>query len=223
MSSDNGSMNKKLIIIPALVLSSALLFVGCNLKNDNYGELPNSNSSNSSTPAPTLADTTPDGMPVYDGYIAPPSDLEDKYKGSYFAPSTLDAEAWSVYKEMGATTYKEDASVRSVTDKDWADAAANRKDSDDFIKMYAEVNSDVEQTAVNVAAYVKENPSATLEEINGSKGLIINRYDKAGKTVVEQDAKTNFYFVIFSLNNDGNGGYSILVPQEGITPDFSAS
>lgn len=213
-----GSMNKKLMIIPTIVLSSALLLTGCTSGNTEPGSVDSSNPSSSSS------SSDPSGKPTGNaGYIAPPNDLKADYKGYYYAPSTVVPEAWEYYKSTGATTYKEDSSARSTSPSDWDSARSDQKDFQRFDKMYGEVSSDVEQSALKVSSHLEANSSASVEELN-NKELVINRYPELGKTVVEKDSSTGFYFVIFTVSGGSakdTAAYGILVPQKGITPDFS--
>lgn len=209
---DNESMNKKLAIIPTILLSSALLLTGCNAGN--------SEPQPSSSSAPAEEEVT-DAQPATYKYVAPPAEMEEKYKAYYFAPTTLDEGAWAYYKIIGSTTYKEDGAARATTVTEYDAARTNTENTQHFDKMYGEVTSDVEQTAMNVSGYLAENSDANLEEINGKKDLIVNRYGKVGKVAVEQDAKSSHYFVIFTPENGGEG-YGVLVPQEGKTPNFKA-
>lgn len=214
------SMNKKLMIIPTIVLSSALLLTGCTSGKSEPGKdgSPNPASSSSST-GPSSGETTQPTGNV--GYVAPPAELDDKYKSYFMAPTSTNEEAWSYYKSIGATTYKEDPAVRSTTASDWASARSDDKNFDKFDKMYGEVLSDVEQSALNISSHLEKNPSASLDEISRSD-LVINRYENLGETKVEKDSNKGFYFVIFTINDDKSGGYGILVPQKGVTPDFNA-
>lgn len=211
-------MNTKLMIIPTIVLSATLLLTGCNAGNSNENP----------SPSPTATDMTdPVDIPQTDApkYVAPPAEMEEKYKAYYFSPTTLDESSWAYYNIIGAKTVNEDSAVRSTTVEEWEAARTDQNDTQTFDKMYGEVTSDVEHSALKVSEYLKSNSDASLEEINGKKDLIVNRYSKAGTMIVEQDSKTGFYFVVFSLvegDGEGSEGYGILVPQEGKTPDFSA-
>lgn len=214
------SMNKKLMIIPTIILSSALLLTGCTSGKSEPGKggSPNPTSSSSSADPSNGEITQPTGN---GGYVAPPAELDDKYKGYFMAPTSTNEEAWSYYKSIGATTYKEDPATRSTTAADWASARSDDKSFDKFDKMYGEVLSDVEQSALNISSHLEKNPSASLDEISNSD-LVINRYKNLGETTVEKDSNKGFYFVIFTINDDKSGGYGILVPQKGVTPDFNA-
>lgn len=209
---DNGGMKKKLAIIPTILLSSALLLTGCNSGNSEPQP------SSSSAPAGEEVTAAP---PATFKYVAPPADMDEKYKAYYFAPTTVDEGSWAYYKIIGSTTYKEDGAARATTLAEWDAARADQENFQKFDKMYGEVTSDVEQTALNISGYLKENSDANLEQINGKKDLIVNRYDKVGKVVVEQDAKSGNFFAIFTPEGGGEG-YGVLVPQEGKTPDFAA-
>lgn len=210
-------MNTKLMIIPTIALATSLLLTGCNSGN-----------SNENNPSPTASEVAdPVDIPQADApkYVAPPADMEEKYKAYYFSPATLNESAWTYYNIIGAKTANEDSAVRSTTAEEWEAARADQNNTQGFDKMHGEVTSDVEQSALKVSEYLKSNSDASLEEINGKKDIIVNRYSKAGTMAVEQDAKTGFYFIVFSLAEgagEGSEGYGILVPQEGKTPDFSA-
>lgn len=212
-------MNKKLMIIPTIVLSSALLLTGCTSGNSND---PNTQPSVS---ASDMADPVDVPQPDAPKYVAPPADMDEKYKAYYFSPSTLNESAWAYYNIIGAKTSAEDSAARSTTIEEWEKTRTDESNTQAFDKMYGEVNSDVEQSSLKVSEYLKNNSDATVEELKDNKDLLINRYNKVGTMAVEQDAKTGLYFVTFSLlegAGEGSSGYGILVPQEGKTPDFSA-
>jgi hypothetical protein len=212
----HNMLNKKLVLIPTIVLSSALLLTGCTSGNSDHSRDPQNPITSSSAPSNTSS-----AEPIVEGgYIAPPSEMADENKAYYFAPTTVDEVSWSYYKSIGATTYKEDPTSRSITAKEWQSTREN--DRQKFDQIFGENTSDVEQSALNISSYLENNPTATVEEINNNKHLIINRYDKAGSMTVRKDSKTNFYFVAFDLNDSDETGYGILVPQKGITPDFNA-
>ena len=214
------SMNKKLMIIPTIVLSSALLLTGCTSGKTEPGKVgsPNPTSSSSST------STDPAVQPTGNvGYVAPPSDLNEDYKGYYYGPTTLAPESWEYFKSTGAKTYKEDPSIRSTTANEWDKARTNDTDLATFDKLYGEVSSDVEQSALNISTYLEQNKDESVDNLTNNKELVINRYSNLGTTTVEKDTSTGFYFVIFKLNGGSAKGapaYGILVPQKGITPDF---
>lgn len=210
-------MNTKLMVIPMIVLSASLLLTGCNAGN-----------LNENNPSPTASDIAdPVDIPQANApkYVAPPADMEEKYKAYYFSPTTLNESSWAYYNIIGAKTVNEDSAARSTTVEEWEAARTDQNSTQAFDKMYGEVTSDVEQSALKVSEYLKSNPDVSLEEINGKKDVVVNRYSKAGTMAVEQDSKTGFYFIVFSLAEgagEGSEGYGILVPQEGKTPDFSA-
>lgn len=206
-------MNKKLLVIPTIVLSSALLLTGCT-------------GGKSATPdkVPTNQQTASSSASGNAGYVAPPKDLSSNYKGYYYSPTTVVPDAWEYYKSTGATTYKEDPSLRTTSGKDWDEARGDNKNFQKFDKLYGEVMSDVEQSALNISTYLENHKSASTDEIKNTKDLVINRYPNLGNTKVEKDESTGFYFVIFTVK-DGSAkdasAYGILVPQKGITPDFN--
>lgn len=212
--SDNDSMNKKLLIIPTIILSSALLLTGCTSGKTEPGKGGSPNPSSTSSVAPDVSD-----QPI-EGYVAPPENLKADYRGFYMAPTTVNEVSWGYYKNAGATTYKEDSSVRSTTESEIASARDDMKNLGKFDKMYGEISSDVEQSALNISSYLETNKTATVDDINNNKDLVINRYTNAGSTVVEKDSATGFFFVIFTMNKAKGATYGILVPQKDITPDF---
>lgn len=206
-------MNNKLLIIPTIALSSILLLTGCVSGNSEQQQNPSASSSSS-----TNIDSSNQGDVEY---IAPPEKLDDKYNGYYYAPTTVNEEAWSYYKSVGAKTYKEDPSNRSTGEKEWNKARSDNKDYAAFDRMYGEVSSDVEQTALNVSAYLETNPETTVEDLNKNSDLIVNRYKELGSTVIEKDSETGYYFSLFIMKKSELGvGYGILVPQKNITPNF---
>ena len=214
------SMNKKLMIIPTILLSSALLLTGCTSGNSNDGK--DTQPSATSTDTSDLVDLP---QPEAPKYVAPPAEMEEKYKIYFFSASTLNESAWAYYSIIGAKTSAEDSAARSTTIAEWEAARTDQGNVQAFDKMYGEINSDVEHTSLKVSEYLKTNSDATVEELNDNKDLIINRYAKVGKMAVEQDSATKLYFVTFALlegAGEGSAGYGILVPQEGKTPDFSA-
>lgn len=89
-----------------------------------------------------------------------------------------------------------------------------------FGKIIGEMNSDLDQSAVNVSGFLAKNPSANLESIKADKSLIVNRYPNVGTTDVYQESATGFYFVVFTPNEKNIGIHGIIVPQEGKTPKF---
>lgn len=200
---------KKLLLIPALILSSAILLTGCT-SNNNAAE---------PTPSVTAADTNQ----VVPGYVAPPQEMAENYKAYYFDLMTTNESMWSYFDLIGATSYKQDPTPRSTTVDEWVAAEADSNDSQKFDKMYGDVASDVEQTALNVSSYLEQNPTATIEEVKNKKDLIVNRYESVGSTSVEQDPTTGHFFSVFTVNEAKGAGYGILVPQTGKTPDFAAA
>jgi hypothetical protein len=212
----------KLVIIPTIVLSSALLLSGCTSGGNNGGNNGSQNPTSSSASASdTTTDTQASPVPV-EGFVTPPANMTADYKAFYMAPTTTDPEMWGIWKNMGATTYKEDPAARSTTADEWNKARDNKTDFKTFDKMHAENTSDIEQSALNVSAFLEKKPSASVDELNNNKDLIINRYPNVGSMKVEQDNETKFYFVVFRMT-EGSATFGILVPQKGITPDFSAA
>lgn len=214
-------MNKKLLVIPTIVLSSALLLTGCTGKQSNNNiptNQPSTSSSSSLAPEESSSQS-----PVNSGYVAPPSELKDNFKGYFNAPSITEGVEWEYYKSIGAKTAKEDPSPRSTSLDDWESARGDKDHPENFDKIFGEVTADVEQTALNVSAYLEKAPTSTLDDINSHKELMVNRYEQSGSLAIQKDDKTGFYFVIFTLKNGKESGFGILVPQKGITPDFNAS
>lgn len=199
----------KLLIVPTILLSSTLLLSGCGANEDGNKNSPTSSSA-----------SAPETMP---GYVAPPSELSDRYKSFYGAPQTLTEEGWASYANLGATTHKEDPSDRSTTLDDWKAAQVGAQDGTnvtDYTKMFGEMTSDLEHSTMNVSEFLAANPDATLDTINATEGLLVNRYPNLGATKVEQETKTGFYFVIMTFDNLEEGmEMGLIVPQEGITPD----
>lgn len=203
---------RKLVIIPTILVSSALLFTACGNDSEPKNESPSSSSTVSSAPE----------------YVAPPSNLEEQYK-QYVSPITItDEAAWSMYKDLGATTYEEDPSKRSTTPEDWKAAQeASREMNDvqkmnDFNLMFGEVKADIDQSALNISAFLAQNPEATLDDVKAQEGLLVSRHEKLGTLKVEQDSSTGFFFVIL-ISEDEQIQLGQMVPQKGITPDFAAT
>lgn len=212
--SDKDSMNKKLLIIPTIILSSALLLTGCTSGNpgDSATVAPNTSSEMADMPQPN----TPK-------YVAPPEEMEEKYKAYYYAPTTTDVYAWAYYDAIGSTTYAEDSAPRPTTLAEWEEAQKDDTNIQKFDKLYGEVTSDVEQTALRVSDYLEKNSNTNFDEVSRNKDLIINRYEKTGKVEVKQDEKTGLYFVVFTLaegSSEDAQTYGVLVPQKDKTPDF---
>lgn len=215
-------MNKKLLVIPTIVLSSALLLTGCTGKQA-HNTAPTQQPSASSPSSSSTPEEGSSQAPVNLGYIAPPKELKDNYKGYFSAPSITEGVEWEYYKSIGAKTAKEDPNARSTSLDEWESARGDTQHPENFDKIFGEVTSDVEQTALNVSSYLEKAPTSTLEDINSHKELMVNRYEQSGSTAIQKDEKTGFYFVIFTLKNGKESGFGLLVPQKGITPDFNAS
>lgn len=217
-------MNKKILLIPTLTLSAAILLSGCTGGNSNENPIgsptPSASSSTSEiTPSPSPTETSEEDVEVVSDYVAPPEGMEAKYHGFYFNPAIEEEGSWEYFKNIGAKLYEEDPAPRSTTVEEFRALMGDQKNLTAGDKVYGEYFSDVEQTALNVSEYLKKNPKATTEELNGNEDLIVNRYEKMGSIVIEKDSSTGFYFSVFHMN-DQAPGYGIIVPQKGITPDF---
>jgi hypothetical protein len=189
--------------------------------NNGGGNNGSQNPTSSSTSAPSDSSSAQETPVPVEGFVTPPANMTADYKAFYMAPTTTNPEVWEIWKNMGATTYKEDPAARSTTADEWGKARDNKNDFKTFDKMHAENTSDIEQSALKVSAFLEKNPTASLEEINSNKDLIINRYPNVGSMKVEQDNETKFYFIVFRMT-EGSATFGILVPQKGITPDFDA-
>lgn len=219
-SSDKEDMNKKLLVIPTIVLSSALLLTGCTSGKSEPGKTgaPNPSSSSSSN---VITDTS--SQPI-SGYVTPPAKMDANYKAFYMAPMTLDEESWAHYKEIGAKTYEEDPATRPTTKTDWEAARDDKKDFNRFDKIFGEVTSDIEHSALNVSHYLETKPSVSIDELNSNKELLINRYTNVGEMKVEKDSNTGFFFITFKMKENKDApAYGILVPQKGVTPNFDVT
>lgn len=159
-------------------------------------------------------------MPNYD---APPSELSDRYKAFYGTPQTLTEEGWEIYANMGASTHIEDPSARSTNLDEWKAAQEGAQSGTkvvEYTKLFGEMASDLEYSTMNVSAFLAENPDATLDTLNETEELLVNRYPNLGDTKVEQEPNTGFYFVVMTFDNMEEGiETGLIVPQTGITPE----
>jgi hypothetical protein len=209
-------MNRKLLILPATIVLSSFLFVGCT-----------SNDADNSQPTPSATstelkegDVDPDA-PAPAPALVPVDGLDENYLNYYHEFYTLPASNFEYYKTLGATTFVEDPAERTIGPKEWA---ANQDKLNYADRVLGEVTSDNEQSAIRISEYLKTKPNATLDSI--PKDLVINRYPLLLKTQIIQDKKTQI-FVVLSQGVDGvdEKTFSLrpgmVVPQEGKTaPDL---
>lgn len=221
-------MNKKLALVPAIVLSSALLLTACSSGASNNTNTP-ANSSTSSAPssAPANANVVNPSASAAPtaiaGYVAPPQTLGSDYKQFFRAFSTNDPRLLDAVKASGATTAKDDSSTRPMTVSEYESMKTDAKQRPQLIKTNWEIQSDYETTAQNVSDALKKNPNASLDGLKADKSLIVNRYSNVGSMNIEQDNETKFFFVIFRVNDQNFKGVpmGVLVPEAGKTPDFA--
>lgn len=219
-------MKKKLTLVPAVLLSSALLLTACSAGN------PAANNNNSNSPANSSAnsssqtnETNPSASAVptaIAGYVAPPQALTSDYKQFFKSFSTTDSRVWEAAQSVGAATAKADPATRSMTVSEYESLKTDAKQRQTLIKTNWEIQSDYETTAANVSEALKKNASESLDSLKADKALIVNRYSNLGSISIEQDSATKFFFVIFRVNDQNFKGVpmGVLVPQAGKTPDF---
>lgn len=223
-------MKKNLALVPAVLLSSALLLTACSsgspaANNNATDSSVNSSTTQNGSSAPTNQ-TNPSASAVptaIAGYVAPPQTLGSDYKQFFRAFSMNDPRMLDAVKASGATTSKDDPAIRPMSVSDYESMKADQKQRQQLIKTNWEIQSDYETTAQNVSDALKKNPNASLDNLKADKSLVVNRYANVGSMNIEQDNETKFFFVIFRVNDQNFKGVpmGVLVPQAGKTPDFT--
>lgn len=200
-------------LIPALLVSSALLLTACGDggTDEPAAAAPESSSQPSESPSTaTLAD----------GYEAPADEMDAELKMYFGPPGNLNDDFGA--DPAGPQTYESDPAPRATTYKEYM-SKRDGVDAVGFTNIFNEVVHDAEYSARNVSGFLEGNPGATLADIQAEDGLLVNRYENIGTMEVRQDEHTGFFFVITNTNDKDAFMPTVagaLVEQVGITPDY---
>lgn len=175
-------------------------------------------------PSPSASSTvTPSGF----GMETAPEEADADLAMFMGSKMTLDPEIPWAGDGIGAKRYDEDPAERPYTVEDYK---AGQKDAQtmgpnfaSWQVMFNETANDAETSARNVSQFLGTNPDATLEDIRGQEGLLVNRYPNLGTAKVTQDKGTKFFVVVLEANDKNSGPQYLtgsLVEQPGITPEF---
>lgn len=136
--------------------------------------------------------------------------------------STLNEGSWMGYKEMGSTKVHDDAKIRTITYEEYVALAQNGEITDlqKASKVLGDITSDVEESALRVSEMLEKNPSMTVEALDATEGLVINRHPQLLNMQIVQDENTNFFFVVAkAITEEETAIMGMVVPQKDITPE----
>jgi len=173
-------VNRKLLLLPAVLIASTLTLAGCTADN-------NTNPTVDPNPVPTTSETStatpPEGLPG-------PGETPDPETMATITNerSIADPETWQFFADSGATLPADDPAVRETTAEEIINV-----DPAQLNEVFGNLTADVEQSAVNVENWIREN-NATVTTAGDVPGeLLVNRYPNATETYVIVDTAGGVY------------------------------
>lgn len=202
--SDNDSMMKhKLYLIPASFLVVSIALTGCTNPTE-------------PTPVPSNSVSTPDDSSTGAPTTPAPESTDEAVDPSELSGANSDyittGEAWGVYASVGAKKNSEDPTERSTTPEEYLQFG----DIDDIQRVFGEVFSDAEETAMNISKLPNIAEITSVDQVPSS--VILNRYPNLMSTRILMDTAGTIYVISESKDQDKTLVASVRVLKPGEKP-----